>query len=182
MIKRFLETGRVVSTQGLKGEVRVTPWCDSPDFLTQFDRLYLRTAAQGPAPAGADTPPGALTAVESARVHKTLALIKFAGVDDIDAAMPLVGAVLYIDRGWVRLPAGSYFEQDLLGLEVVDAQTGLHYGSVCEVSRTGANDVYHIRSGGRVTLIPAIRDVVRSIEPENGVMRITPLPGLFDED
>ncbi|CDZ24444.1 16S rRNA processing protein RimM [[Clostridium] cellulosi] len=169
MLKRFLETGQIVGTHGLKGEVRVNPWCDSPDFLKGFTGFYLDNGKT-------------FIKANSIRIHRSIALIKFEGIDDIDEAAKLIKKVIYIDREWVKLPEGSYFEQDLLGLKVVDAETQKVYGTLGEVSKTGANDIYRIDSDGRKTWIPAIKDVVKSVDIENGIMFITPLKGLFDDE
>lgn len=167
--KRFLETGRIVSTQGLRGEVRVQPWCDTPDFLLQFDGFYFHE--------GKD-----YRTVTSARAYKGIVILQFEGINRVEDAMELLRQVLYIDRDMVTLPEGSYFEQDLLGLSVVDAQDGHVYGRLTSVMQTGANDVYAITSeAGKEVLIPAIPDVVREVDIEGGVMRITPLKGLFDD-
>lgn len=145
----------------------------------QFKRFYVRTE-RGALPEGAL--PGDLKEVESSRTHKSLVIVKFKEADDINAAIPLVGSIVYIDRRWVKLPEGSFFEQDLLDLEVVDNATGFVYGKICEVSRTGANDVYHVKKGEKITLIPAIQDVIRDIDPEKGIMKITPIKGLFEDE
>ena len=81
----------------------------------------------------------------------------------------------------MELDEGCYFVQDLIGLEVVDADSGESYGKITDVSQTGANDVYHITDEkGNVKLIPAIPEVVAETDIEGGVMKITPLEGLFD--
>ena len=82
----------------------------------------------------------------------------------------------------MELEKGSYFVQDLIGLEVTDNDSGESYGKLCEVSFTGANDVYHIKGAdGTVRLIPAIPDVVISADIEKGIMKIHVLEGLFDD-
>ena len=81
------------------------------------------------------------------------------------------------------LEEGSYFIQDLIGLRVVDADdSSTEYGILKEVSPTGANDVYHIVREGKTVLIPAIRQVIVETDPDQGIMRIRPLEGLFDAD
>ena len=83
----------------------------------------------------------------------------------------------------MELEEGCYFVQDLIGLEVTDNDDGTVYGKICEVTETGANDVYHIKdSDGRIRLIPAIPDVVIETDITNGKMLIHKLEGLFDED
>lgn len=168
-MKKYLEIGKIVAPQGLKGEVRVLPWCDAPDFLLGFPTLYFD---------GGKTP----VAVEKARAQKGLAILKLEGADDVDAANALRGKVLCCDREDVELGERTYFVQDLLGMEVVDADDPARvYGKLTDISATGANDVYEITKGGKSRLIPAIRQVVVSTDVENRVMRIRPLKGLFDD-
>jgi 16S rRNA processing protein RimM len=88
--------------------------------------------------------------------------------------------VLYLDRRDVKLPKGQYFIRDLIGLTVVDADTGEEYGKLTDVSATGANDVYHLDYHGREVLIPVIPPVVIEVDIDGGVVRIRPLEGLFD--
>ena len=168
MYKRYLECGKIVSTHGLRGEVRVQPWCDGPGFLLGFSTLYMDNGA---------TP----VAVEGARVHKNLLILKLAEVDDVDAAGALRGKVLYLDRDDAPMEEGEHFVQDLLGLLVVDADTGQEYGRITDVLHTGANDVYELTGQqGEKKLVPVIPDVVIETNIESGVVRIRPLEGLFE--
>lgn len=169
MRKQFLEAGQIVGTHGLNGEVRVKPWCDSPEFLKNFNGFYFDEGKT-------------FINVKYVKVNKSIAIVKFDGVDDIDAAIKLIKQVIFIDRAWVNLPEGSYFEQDLLGLRVLDAETGKEYGILNEIARTGANDVYRIDKDGHGTWIPAIKDVVKSVDIDNGKLLIKPLKGLFDDE
>ena len=92
------------------------------------------------------------------------------------------GKTLYIRRADAKLEEGDYFIQELIGLSVVDRDTGRVYGTLTDVSQTGANDVYHITDGeGQEWLIPAIPQVIQSVDLEGEKMIITPLEGLFDE-
>ncbi len=166
-MKQYLEIGKIVSVFGLKGEVKVQPWCDSPDFLCEFDRLYYKS--------------GTPVNVQHSRVQKNIVVMKLEGCDTVEEGQKLRGRVLYMDRDDVELEEGAYFVQDLIGLKVVDLATNEEYGELTEVSETGANDVYHIRrADGKMYYIPAIPDVVKETDLENGLMKITPLEGLFD--
>ena len=171
MKKQFLEIGKIVTVHGIAGEVRVQPWCDSCEFLTRFGTLYFDRGARP-------------VTVERARVHKNVGILKLAGIDDRNTAQGLRGRVLYVDRNDVELEEGRYFIQDLIGCRVVDFDAPQkEYGELTEVSQTGANDVYHIRdAAGRVTLIPAIPDVIRETDVDAQQIRITPLKGLFDDE
>lgn len=168
-MKQFLETGKITGTHGLKGEVRVQPWADSPEFLAEFDALYLDKGAKK-------------IEITAARVHKNMLIMKIRGVDSIDDADQLRDKVLYMNRDDVELEEDAYFIQDLIGLDVRDDDTGEHIGTLDDVSETGANDVYHIKTDdGKVYLIPAIPDVIKEISLEEGTMRIFKMKGLFDE-
>ncbi len=169
MKKQFLEIGKIVSTHGIRGEVRVQPWCDSGEFLTEFDTLYFH---QGKEP----------IKIETARVHKNVVVMKIKGIEDMNAAQAQRNKILYLNRDDVELEKNCYFIQDLIGLTVIDANQGdMVYGKIVDVTQTGANDVYHIEDEfGKVTLIPAIPQVIIQTDIEQGIMKITPLEGLFD--
>ena len=109
MKNQFLEAGQIVNTHGIQGEVKIVPWCDSPEFLLQFGTLYLD---------------GTPVRVRAARVHKGNVLAALEGVADVNAAMALKGKIVSIDRSGVVLPEGRHFIADLLGLEVLDAGSG----------------------------------------------------------
>ena len=169
-MKQYLEIGKIVNVHGLRGVVKVVPWCDEPEFLCEFDTLYLGKA-QKP------------VNVTAARLQKGNVLLHLEGVDTVEAAEQLRNQVLYMDRDEVELEEGVYFIQDLIGLEVLDADTGKSYGKLSDVMQTGANDVYEIKDEtGKTVLIPAIPDVVQETDLDGGVMRIRPLEGLFDAD
>ena len=158
-MKQYLEIGKIVNVHGLRGDVKVVPWCDEPEFLCEFDTLYLGKA-QKP------------VNVTAARLQKGNVLLHLEGVDTVEAAEQLRNQVLYMDRDEVELEEGVYFIQDLIGLEVLS-----------DVMQTGANDVYEIKDEtGKTVLIPAIPDVVQETDLDGGVMRIRPLEGLFDAD
>lgn len=168
MKNQFLEAGKIVGTHGLKGEVRVDPWCDSASFLAKFKRLYYKDGTE--------------LKVISARPHKNIAIIHFDGITDVNSADELRGRVLYINRDDVRLPKGTYFIQDIIGMKTVDCDTGEEYGEVTDVMKTGANDVYQISKGGRDFLIPAIPDVIMERNIDDGILKIRPMKGIFDDE
>ncbi|MBQ7070062.1 MAG: 16S rRNA processing protein RimM [Ruminococcus sp.] len=165
--KKLLEVGKIVSVFGIKGEVKVQPWCDTPQFICDFDTLYYKS--------------GTPVVVERSRVQKNMVIMKIKGTDIVEDAQKLRNRVLYINRDDVELDEGCYFVQDLIGLTVIESKDGKVYGKISDVSETGANDVYHIKDDdGREYLIPAIPDVIDSVDIEGGVMKITALEGLFD--
>lgn len=169
MLKQYLEVGKIVGTHGIKGELRVDPWCDSPSFLAQFKTLYFNEGTE--------------KIKVTARPHKNIVLMKLKGIDTIEQAELLRGKVLYINRKDVKLPKGKNFVQDLIGCKVLDVDNGTEYGTVEEVFKTGANDVYSVKSGdGKTYLIPVIEPVVIEKNIEDGVILIRPMKGLFDDE
>jgi 16S rRNA processing protein RimM len=169
MFKRYLEAGQIVNTHGLNGEVRVLSWGDTSDFLTQFDGFYFSEGTE-------------YTKVKITSTNKGSAIMKVDGVNDINGAVKLVHKLIYIDREWVKLPEEAHFEQDLIGLRVEDVDTGHVYGVLREVAKTGANDIYNVVDGKQEVWIPAIKDVIKSVDIEGGKMLIKPLKGLFDDE
>lgn len=171
MLRRYIEAGQIVSTQGLKGEVRVQPWCDSPEFLGLFEVLYLDEKGERP------------IKIQKVRPHGNIAVVKMEGVDDIDTATQYRGRVLYIDREDASLPENTFFVTDLIGCDVLDADSGICYGKLSDVSVTGANDVWHVTAAdGREYLLPAIPSVVDETDPVNGRITVRPLKGIFDDE
>lgn len=165
----YLEAGQIVGTHGVRGEVRVQPWCDSPSQLAAMKTLYWDEAGTKPVKI-------------KARAHKNIALVTLEGVDTIEQAQTLRGKMLYAFRDDFRLPKDRYFVRDLLELRVIDAETDEEYGTVCDVSQTGANSVYHIKTPKGEVLMPAVPLIVKEVDVDGGVIRITPIGGLFDDE
>ena len=170
MIKKFLETGKIVGTHGVKGMVRVQPWCDSGEFLKQFKHFY--TDADGKNKLD----------VTTVQPHGNVVLMAIKGIDSIEKAEALRNKVIYINRKDVKLPKDRYFIDDLIGCTVTDADTQKVLGVLSDVSSTGANDVWHIKEGDREYLVPAIDDVIVSVDTENESVIIRPLKGIFDDE
>ena len=100
MPKKFLEAGKIVGTHGVRGDLKVQSWCDSPEVLCDFDTLYLDEK----------TP----VTVEKAQVHKNVVLMHIKGIDTAEAAEAMRNKVLHLDREDVELPEDLVFIQDIL--------------------------------------------------------------------
>lgn len=172
MIKDYLEIGQIVSTHGVRGEVRLNPWCDGPEFVKKFKTLYRDDKGQ------------ASFKVTSCRPHGNVAVVKLEGVDTVEAARALKNTLLYMKRTDVKLPEGKWFISELLDCQVLDADdNNLSYGVITDVDSGPANDVWYIKTNsGEEVLIPAIKDVVIKCDVENNRVYIRPLRGLFNED
>ena len=171
MIKEYLEIGEIVGTHSIHGEVRVNPWCDTPEFLKKFKTLYFDCEGKAP------------IKVVSARPHGNVALLKFDGIYSIEQAQKLRGKVIFMCRKDAKIPKNQYFIAELIGCEVFDADDeSITYGNITDVSQTGANDVWHITNNGREYLIPAIPDVVIHTDVSANRVVIRPLKGIFDDE
>lgn len=168
MLKKYLEAGKIVGTHGIRGEVRVDPWCDSPEFFCGLKKVYLKK--------------GETVLSVKSRPHKNIAIMKIEDIDTIEAAEKFIGRVVYMDRAQAKLPENTYFIADLIGLEVKDVENGKVYGKISEVFKTGANDVYEVSDGDKKYLIPVIDQVVKVINPQEGFVEIFPMKGIFDDE
>lgn len=169
-MKKYLETGKIVGTHGVKGMVRVQPWCDSPDFLKQFKHIY--TDSDG-------VNKWTLTSVNP---HGNVVLMAIKGIDSIEKAESLRNKVIYIDRKDAKIPKDRYFIDDLIGCTVYDADSNAVLGKLTDVSQTGANDVWHITKNNNEYLVPSIDEVIVSVNVEDETLIIRPLKGIFDDE
>ena len=169
MKKEFLEIGKVVGTHGVRGMIRIQPWSDDGNFLTEFSKFYLQNGK---------------TKIEMSKItplgNVVLAAVK--GVGSIEEAEKLRGQVLYIKRDDAKLPQGRYFVSEIIGAKVFDADSGALLGTLSDVSSTGANDVWHIKNGEKEYLVPAIPDVIDDVDINADIIKIKPLKGIFDDE
>ena len=172
MIKDYLEIGKIVGVHGLKGEVRVQPWCDSGEFMKKFKTLQFDKKGEKS------------VSVISCRPHGNVVILKLENSNTPEEAQSLRNKMLYMKRADAKLSKGQYFISELIDCTVVDYDNeSLVYGRLSDVSQTGANDVWHIEDGnGKEYLIPAIPIVVKDTDVEKGIIRITPLKGIFDTE
>jgi len=160
---QFLEAGKIVGTHGVRGEVRIQPWADSPEFLTRFESLYID---------------GEPVKILRARAHKSLVIAVLDGVSDIDSAIKLKGKTVSIDRADIDLEDGQHFVVDLIGLNAIDSETGAQIGTVTDVLNLPANDVYVIGGGEREILVPAVPEFVEEVNVPEGFVRVRMREGL----
>ena len=166
-MKQFLEAGQIVSTHGVQGEVKILPWADGPEFLLKFKTFYLG---------------GKPVAVQSARIHKGCVLAKLEGVDTPEQATLLRGKTVCVDRTGVRLPEGTVFIADLIGCCVLNDDTGEELGTLRDVLTLPSSDVYVIGGAGKQYMIPAVKEFIRLIDVEAGVVRVHLIEGMATDE
>lgn len=171
MLLDYLELGKIVSTHGVRGELRVQHWCDSPDFFKSFKTVYLGKKGSEP------------MTVLGARPHGNIMLLTLEGIDDLDKANTLRGKTIYVKRADAPLEEGRYFIAELIGCKVLDADDeSREYGIVKDVLNTGASDIWQIKdSAGKEYLLPSVPDIVIKVDVEHDVAYVRPIKGIFDE-
>ncbi len=161
MKQPYLEAGKIVGTFGVRGEVKLQPWCDSAEFLKKIKTLYID---------------GRPVEVVSSRVHKDMLIVLFRGVEDVNAAMALKNKVVFFAREDAKLPPGRYFIADLIGARVVD-ESGAPVGELTEVLDMPAGQVYVVQGETEHT-IPAVPEFVLDIDADGGVIRVHLIEGM----
>ncbi len=165
-----VEIGKIVAAHGIKGEVRVLPWSDSPERFSLLHEVFLRK--------GEVVRP---VHIISARPHKNvvvLGLQEITGASEAEAVKDWTVEIEHKDL--LPLPGGRYYIFQLIGLKVFKVD-GTPLGVLTDVLQTGANDVYVVKSPeGREFLIPALKSVVKKVDTGNREMLVEPMPGLLE--
>jgi 16S rRNA processing protein RimM len=159
--QRYIEAGQIVGTHGVRGEVRIQPWADSPEFLTKFKTLYID---------------GKPVAVRSARVQKNVVVAALEGAEDVNAAMALKGRKVCIDRQDADLPGNACFLVDIIGADVVD-ESGAELGKLVDIIEMPTQNVYVVR-GAAEHLVPDVPEFIRSVDAEKGVITVRLIEGM----
>ncbi|MSQ23179.1 MAG: 16S rRNA processing protein RimM [Chloroflexi bacterium] len=162
----YIAVALATSPQGVQGELRCQLLTDFPERFNYTKRMFAGDEYRE-------------VLVERARLHRGGVVLKLAGVNDRDAAALMVGSLFYVpETEAVRLPPGTFFWHQIIGLRV-QTQDGQDIGHVVEILATGSNDVYIVDAGGREILIPATKEVVLSIDTQQGIMIVEIMEGLL---
>lgn len=172
----MLKVGVITSTHGVRGEVKVFPTTDDVNRFKKLKRVMLDTGKE-------------MLTLEIAGVKffKNMVILKFKGIDNVDDVQKYRQKDLYVARkDAVKLYKDEYFIADLIGIEVYE-EDGRKVGILKEVMPTGANDVYVVElckefdsNGQKEVLIPAIKQCILEVKPEEMRMTVHLLEGLLD--
>ena len=155
---QFLEAGQIVTTHGVRGEMKVLPWADGPDFLLDFNRVRID---------------GKDYRVESCRIQKSCNLLKLAGIDTMEAAQAMHGKTLEIYRE--DADPDIIFAAELIGMDVY--QDNVSIGKLTDVLDYPGNKVYVIQ-GEKEYMIPAVKAFVLSTDLDNNRMHVKLIEGM----
>ncbi len=164
----LIEIGEIVNTHGVRGEIKLNPWTDSLEALTDIRLFYYKKADQV-----------MMLHAQQVRIHKNCAIIKAEEIHDMQTAETFRGMRLYVERD-EALPEGRFYIADLLGLRVME--NGVEVGQITDVFSTGAHDVYEVSAEGKKPFyLPSIRQVVQEINLSDGYVKVVIPAGLLDE-
>ena len=160
---QFIEAGEIVTTHGVKGEVKVLPWVDAPDVLCEFDRCRID---------------GVEYTIESCRIQKTCNLVKLTGVDTMEAAQAMRGKIMQLYRE--DIDDEVIFAAELIGMQVLC--DGSELGKITDVLDYPGNSVYVVK-GKHEYMIPAVKEFILSTDLDANVMQVKIIEGMrSDED
>lgn len=160
---QFIEAGEIVTTHGIKGEMKVLPWVDSPEDLCDFERVRLD---------------GREYVVESCRVQKSCNLVKLQGIDTVEDAQEMRGKILELYRE--DIDDQVIFAAELMDMDVLCGEKSI--GKIVDVLDYPGNSVYVVR-GTHEYMIPAVKEFILSTNLETNTMQVKLIEGMrSDED
>jgi 16S rRNA processing protein RimM len=168
---QYITIGRITGPFGLEGDLKVSSDTDYPERFASMKRIFLRQGNKFWE-----------KEIVGVMYHNGRVLIRLSGVETPEEGKKLRGTLLQIPEEEVwPLPEGSYYWYQIVGLSVY-TESGRLLGQVSDVLETGGNDVYAVKDqSGKEYLIPATREVVRSIDLQGQKILVRPLPGLLEE-
>ncbi|MBR3996231.1 MAG: 16S rRNA processing protein RimM [Clostridia bacterium] len=167
-MEKYLEVGRIINKRGIRGELKIEPYTNSENDFFDYSKVYLSSD-------GKDE-----RKIETCKPYKGFVYLKISGVTTPEEADLLRGKYLYVDRDDIELSDDEIFIADIIGLEVIDANTGRVYGKVKDVVNYGRYDTYIISSKENEYMLPAVDDFIDRIDIDKGVF-VTPIEGLFED-
>jgi len=159
---QYIQAGEIVTTHGIRGEVKVLPWVDGPDFLLDFRRFRIN---------------GRVYSVESCRIQKTCNLIKLASVDTVEDAQALRGSVLEFFREDVS--DDLIFAAELVGIRAF--ADGIEIGQITDVMDYPGNKVYVIE-GEYTYMVPAVKEFIIDTDLDAGTMTVKLIEGMRTDE
>ena len=159
---QYLEAGEIVTTHGVRGEMKILPWSDGPDFLMDFDRVLIDEKQ---------------FTVEGCRIQKTCNLLKLKGIDTVEDAQALRGKTVKVFRE--DAPADLIFIAELIGVRVFCENEEI--GVIADVLDYPGNKVYVVR-GEHEYMIPAVKAFVLSTDLQENVMRVRLIEGMRTDE
>lgn len=168
-MEKYLEIGQIVNTFGIKGQVKVNPFTDDIRRFDELKELYVEKKNELK-----------LFQIEKVNYSKNMVILKLKGIETPEEAESLRNSYLKINRKDVKkLPEGTYYIADLIGLDVYTDENKL-LGKVDYIYNAGSSDIYVVKDEqGKEILLPAIKDVLKQVDLENGKIIVHIIEGLI---
>jgi len=163
----WIETGKIVNTHGIRGDVKIEPWCDRPQDLLTYKRLRIG---------------GKEYQAEHMSVQKNHVLAKLAGIDSVNDAMALRELTVSIPREDIVLEEGQYLIQDMLGCRVYDLRQSREIGTLKEILDMPAGQLYVVSAQQREHMIPGNPVFLRGYDPQQRLLTVETIKGMADDE
>ena len=168
MKKEYIECGKVCNAHGVRGDLKIEPWCDTPDVLASQKRVFFEKNGTYQ-----------MRRVISASVSGRFVLMNVEGIGSRESAQAEKNTVLYLHRDDIPLKRGAALIADMIGLPVIDIDTGKTYGTLTEVSDGARYKLYTVSTESGDVILPGVSEFIKEIDTERGVF-IRTIPGFFD--
>ena len=169
MKKEYLECGKICTSHGVRGALKIEHLCDNAKVLTSQKRVFLRLKD------------GTFEErrVISASVAGKFVLMTLEGIDSREAAIAERGRMLYLHRSDIPVKRGAMLLSDMIGLPVVHAESGELLGTLSDISDVAGRTIYTVKTDKGDVLVPAVDEFIKEINERDGV-KMLPIPGFFD--
>ncbi len=165
--KAYLEIGKIINTHGVRGAVKLDPWCDGPQVFKKLKHLYLENGKE--------------FEISDVKTVGAFVVCSLSGVSTVEDAIKLKNKIVLAKREEIPLAKGAHFICDMIGLPVKDANTGEVYGELTAVSQPALQEIYEIRTpSGNTVLMPAVPQFIARIDTDDAIY-VTPIEGFFSD-
>ena len=168
-MKKYIEVGKIINTHGVKGDLKIDSWCDCAEIFCELDVVFIKK--------GSDYQK---FEVIKSQPYKEFVLAHFKGIDTFEDANLLKNKELFGLREDIPLDEGDVFIVDIIGLPVINFNSGKIYGTIKDVIIGVATDIYEIDTPEGICYMPVVSEFVKEVNVEKGVF-VTPIEGMFHE-
>ncbi len=169
MKNKYLEGGKICTSHGVRGLLKVEHLCDSPSVLLSVKKIYFKERD------------GSFTErkITSCSLMGQFLLMGVDGISTREEAIAYRGKMFFVNREDIPLPNGAMFIADMIGLPVFHAESGVSLGEISDVNDIAGRRIYSVKYEGREILVPDVPEFIKEIDEDRGML-VLPIPGLFD--
>lgn len=169
----WIAVGKVAKSHGLKGEMKLRPTVPDPKIIQNLSRVRLGIEGKEPGERVYES--------FGIRGHFSKLILKLPGVDSVESAKALTGQTVFSARkDFPVLPKGEHYWFEIIGLKVFDEE-GQCFGEVDEILNAGGSEIYVVRDENREIMLPAVKDIIKIVDPEQGKLVFHRIEGLIED-